>query len=120
MAKALQMKPEEMKDIFSGNVRQTMRTNYYPPCPEPDKVIGFTPHSDGTGLTILLQVNEVEGLQIKKDGQWVAVKVLPNDFVVNVGGHSRDDNQWSVPEHRASGDGELGEGEAVDCLLPFS
>ncbi|CAI0379277.1 unnamed protein product [Linum tenue] len=85
MAKALQMKPEEMKDIFSGNVRQTMRTNYYPPCPEPDKVIGFTPHSDGTGLTILLQVNEVEGLQIKKDGQWVAVKVLPNDFVVNVG-----------------------------------
>ncbi|CAI0466194.1 unnamed protein product [Linum tenue] len=32
MAKALQMKPEEMKDIFSGNIRQTMRMNYYPPC----------------------------------------------------------------------------------------
>ncbi|CAI0466193.1 unnamed protein product [Linum tenue] len=66
MAKALQMKPEEMKDIFSGNIRQTMRMNYYPP-------------------TILLQVNEVEGLQIKKDGNWVPVKVLPNAFVVNVG-----------------------------------
>ncbi|CAI0379280.1 unnamed protein product [Linum tenue] len=85
MAKALQMKPEEMKDIFSGNIRQTMRMNYYPPCPQPDKVIGLTPHSDGTGLTILLQVNEVEGLQIKKDGNWVPVKVLPNAFVVNVG-----------------------------------
>ncbi|CAI0437374.1 unnamed protein product [Linum tenue] len=33
MAKALKMKPEEMKDIFSGNIRQAMRTNYYPPCP---------------------------------------------------------------------------------------
>ncbi|CAI0437376.1 unnamed protein product [Linum tenue] len=85
MAKALKMKPEEMKDIFSGNIRQAMRTNYYPPCPEPDKVIGLTPHSDSTGLTILLQVNEVEGLQIKKDGSWVPVKVLPNAFVVNVG-----------------------------------
>ncbi|CAN0915820.1 Protein SRG1 [Linum grandiflorum] len=85
MAKAVEMKPEEMIDIFSGNIRQTMRTNYYPPCPEPDKAIGLTPHSDGTGLTILLQVNEVEGLQIKKDGKWVSVKVLPDAFVVNVG-----------------------------------
>ncbi|CAN1189331.1 Protein SRG1 [Linum perenne] len=85
MAKALQMKPEEMRVIFSGNIRQTMRTNYYPPCPQPNKVIGLTPHSDGTGLTILLQVNDVEGLQIKKDGKWVPVKVLPNAFVVNVG-----------------------------------
>ncbi|KAK7324483.1 hypothetical protein VNO77_28059 [Canavalia gladiata] len=59
--------------------------NYYPPCPQPEKVIGLTPHSDGVGLTILLQVNEVEGLQIKKDGMWVPVKPLPNAFIVNIG-----------------------------------
>lgn len=48
---------------------QLMRMNYYyPPCPEPEKVIGLTPHSDGIGLAILLQLNEVEGLQIRKDG----------------------------------------------------
>ncbi|GKV34392.1 hypothetical protein SLEP1_g42767 [Rubroshorea leprosula] len=37
------------------------------------------------GLTILLQINEVEGLQIKKDGKWVPIKPLPNAFIINIG-----------------------------------
>jgi len=74
-----------MEKLFDDELGQRIRMNYYPPCPEPDKAIGLTPHSDATGLTILLQVNEVEGLQIKKDGKWVSVKPLPNALVVNVG-----------------------------------
>lgn len=62
-----------------------MRMNYYPPSPQPEKVIGLTNHSDATALTILLQVNEVEGLQIRKDDMWVPVRPMPNAFVVNVG-----------------------------------
>lgn len=85
IAVALKIKPEEMEELFDDELGQRIRVNYYPPCPEPDKVIGLTPHSDSTGLTILLQVNDVEGLQIKKDGKWVSVKPLPNAFVVNVG-----------------------------------
>ncbi|KAG7541532.1 Oxoglutarate/iron-dependent dioxygenase [Arabidopsis thaliana x Arabidopsis arenosa] len=85
IASALKIEPEEMEKLFDDELGQRIRMNYYPPCPEPDKVIGLTPHSDSTGLTILLQVNEVEGLQIKKDGKWVSVKPLPNAFVVNVG-----------------------------------
>ncbi|CAA7060227.1 unnamed protein product [Microthlaspi erraticum] len=85
MATALKIKPEEMEKLFDDELVQRLRMNYYPPCPQPDKVIGLTPHSDFTGLTILLQVNEVEGLQIKKNGKWVSVKPLPNAFVVNVG-----------------------------------
>ncbi|CAA7060232.1 unnamed protein product [Microthlaspi erraticum] len=85
MASALKIKPEEMESVFDDELRQRLRVNYYPPCPQPDQVIGLTPHSDATGLTILLQVNEVEGLQIKKDGKWVSVKPLPNAFIVNVG-----------------------------------
>ncbi|PON54607.1 Oxoglutarate/iron-dependent dioxygenase [Parasponia andersonii] len=50
MPKALRMEDSEM------------RMNYYPPCPQPDLVIGVNPHSDATGLTILLQNNETEGL----------------------------------------------------------
>ncbi|KAI8525758.1 hypothetical protein RHMOL_Rhmol13G0254900 [Rhododendron molle] len=84
MSKALQMKTEEMRDVFEDG-RQIMRMNYYPPCPQPEKVNGFTPHSDGSSLTILLQINEMEGLQIKKDGMWVPVKPLPETFVVNIG-----------------------------------
>uniref|UniRef100_A0A1J3G5N3 Protein SRG1 n=1 Tax=Noccaea caerulescens TaxID=107243 RepID=A0A1J3G5N3_NOCCA len=85
MATALKINPEEMENLFDDELRQRLRATYYPPCPQPDQVIGLTPHSDATGLTILLQVNEVEGLQIKKNGKWLPVKPLPNAFVVNVG-----------------------------------
>ncbi|KAL1201175.1 Protein SRG1 [Cardamine amara subsp. amara] len=85
IASALKINPEEMEKLFDDEIGQRIRLNYYPPCPEPDKVIGLTPHSDSTGLTILLQVNEVEGLQIKKNDKWVSVKPLPNAFVVNIG-----------------------------------
>ncbi|XP_027341601.1 protein SRG1-like [Abrus precatorius] len=84
LEKALKMEEMEIMNLFE-DMRQSMRMNYYPPCPQPEKVIGLAPHSDGVGLTILLQVNEVEGLQIKKDGMWVPIKPLPNAFIVNVG-----------------------------------
>lgn len=84
MGKALKIDEKEMSILFEDGV-QSMRMNYYPPCPQPEKVIGLTPHSDGSGLTILLQLNEVEGLQVRKDGMWVPVKPLPNAFIVNIG-----------------------------------
>lgn len=84
IAKALKMDGQEMKELFSDGV-QSMRMNYYPPCPEPDRAIGFTPHSDADALTILFQLNETEGLEIQKDGRWVPIKPLPNALVVNIG-----------------------------------
>ncbi|KAK1382094.1 Thebaine 6-O-demethylase [Heracleum sosnowskyi] len=84
MAKALKMEPEEFEVLFEEGL-QSMRINYYPPCPQPDQVIGLTPHSDGVGLTILLQLNETEGLQVRKDGIWIPVKPLASAFVVNIG-----------------------------------
>ena len=84
MGNVLNINDEEMKNFFENGL-QVMRMNYYPPCPQPEKVVGLTPHSDGPALTILLQINEVEGLQIKKDGVWIPVTPLPNAFIVNVG-----------------------------------
>jgi len=84
IGKALKMEEMEIKELFEDGI-QMMRTNYYPPCPQPEKVIGLTNHSDPVGLTILLQLNEVEGLQIRKDGMWVPVKPLPSAFIVNIG-----------------------------------
>ncbi|RDX96309.1 Protein SRG1, partial [Mucuna pruriens] len=84
LEKALKVEEMELRKLFE-ELRQSMRMNYYPPCPQPEKVIGITPHSDGVGLTILLQVNDVEGLQIRKDDMWVSIKPLPNAFVVNIG-----------------------------------
>ncbi|KAI9075882.1 hypothetical protein K1719_042162 [Acacia pycnantha] len=84
MEKALKMESMEMRELFKEG-RQAMRMNYYPPCPQPHKVIGLTPHSDSAGLTILLQLNDVEGLQIRKDGMWIPIRPLPNAFIVNIG-----------------------------------
>jgi len=84
MANALKVDPEEIRELF-GQGTQSTRINYYPPCPQPELVIGLNSHSDGGGLTILLQGNEVEGLQIKKDGLWIPVKPLPNAFIINLG-----------------------------------
>ncbi|GAB2282055.1 hypothetical protein Dimus_016612 [Dionaea muscipula] len=84
MAKALKIDGDELKSSYAeGN--QGMRMSYYPPCPQPDLAIGLSPHSDVPGLTFVLQVNEVEGLQIKKDGRWIPVKPLPHAFIVNIG-----------------------------------
>ncbi|PIA30037.1 hypothetical protein AQUCO_05700026v1 [Aquilegia coerulea] len=84
MEKSLKMDAKEITELFEDGV-QSMRMNYYPPCPQPEKVIGLMPHSDPAGLTILLQVNEMEGLQVRKDGIWIPIKPLPNAFVVNIG-----------------------------------
>ena len=80
MGKALKIQEREIRELFEDGI-QLMRMNYYPPCPEPEKVIGLTPHSDGIGLAILLQLNEVEGLQIRKDGV-ADLRWLQGDAVV--------------------------------------
>ncbi|XP_052181878.1 protein SRG1-like, partial [Diospyros lotus] len=102
MAKALGMKEEDMMKIFGDGV-QTIRIGHYPPCPEPEKVIGLSPHSDASGITILLQATDVEGLQIKKDGKWVPIKPLPDAFIVNIGDSLEilSNGNYQSVEHRA-------------------
>ncbi|MED6118182.1 hypothetical protein PIB30_000160 [Stylosanthes scabra] len=84
MAKALKIEEVEMRELFDDGI-QMMRMNYYPPCPEPEKVVGISSHSDPVAVTILLQASDVEGLQIRKDGILVPVKPLPNAFIINIG-----------------------------------
>ncbi|XP_047177731.1 protein SRG1-like [Vigna umbellata] len=103
MGKALEIEEREMRELFEDGI-QMMRMNYYPPFPQPEKVIGFTNHSDAVALTILLQLNQVEGLQIRKDGMWIPVKPLPNAFVVNVGDIMEiiTNGTYRSVEHRAA------------------
>ncbi|KDP21181.1 hypothetical protein JCGZ_21652 [Jatropha curcas] len=103
IAKALKMDTEEMKELTNDGY-QSMRMNYYPPCPEPEKAIGLTPHSDADILTILLQLNEIEGLQVRKEGKWIPVKPLPNAFVVNIGDMMEivSNGVYRSIEHRAT------------------
>jgi len=85
IAKALKMETKDVTELFEEAGMQSMRMNYYPPCPQPEQVIGLTPHSDAVGITFLLELNEVHGLQIRKDGIWIPVVPLPDAFIVNIG-----------------------------------
>jgi len=84
MSKSLGLDQKIILNIFKDRT-QAVRINYYPPCPKAEMVIGLSPHTDGAGLTLLLQVSEAQGLQINKDGNWLPIKAIPGALIVNIG-----------------------------------
>ncbi|KAJ0082313.1 hypothetical protein Patl1_10276 [Pistacia atlantica] len=103
MGKALRMEDDYMEELFE-EARQGIRLNYYPPCPQPELAVGINAHSDGGGLTILFQLNEMDGLQIRKNEMWVPVKPLPSAFIINIGNVLEIVTNGTYPsiEHRAT------------------
>ncbi|MDQ1124771.1 isopenicillin N synthase family dioxygenase [Microbacterium trichothecenolyticum] len=61
--------------------------NHYPPITEipEDGQIRVGEHTDYGSLTLLYQRDEVGGLEVFLDGQWIAVPATPGAFVVNIG-----------------------------------
>ncbi|GJN20103.1 hypothetical protein PR202_gb07431 [Eleusine coracana subsp. coracana] len=102
MAKHLGVEPELLLEMFHGQP-QGLRMNYYPPCRQANKVLGMSPHTDAACLTLLLQVNDVPGLQIRKDGKWLALDALEGAFIVNVGDVLEivSNGKYKSVEHRA-------------------
>ncbi|KAF8731683.1 hypothetical protein HU200_015612 [Digitaria exilis] len=96
------VEPESLLERFQGQP-QSMRMTYYPPCKQADKVVGLSPHVDCAGLTLLLQANDVQGLQIRKDGKWVTVNAVDGAFIVNVGDilEILSNGRYKSIEHRA-------------------
>ncbi|CAI0438251.1 unnamed protein product [Linum tenue] len=82
MARNLGLEPEKLLTLFEEGV-QGVRMNYYPP-------------------SLLTQVNEVQGLQIKKDGKWIPVDPVPGAFIVNVGDviEIMSNGEYKSIEHR--------------------
>ncbi|XP_058077146.1 protein SRG1 [Magnolia sinica] len=102
IAKSLGLKQGTFNKMFGAAV-QAARMNYYPPCSRPDLVLGLSPHSDGSALTVLQQDNGSVGLQILKDGTWVPVHPIPNALVVNIGDTIEvlTNGKYQSVEHRA-------------------
>ncbi|KAL2508819.1 1-aminocyclopropane-1-carboxylate oxidase-like protein 11 [Forsythia ovata] len=57
---------------------------FYPYCPQPDLTVGLSDHTDPGVMTILLP-NQVPGLQVKHEEEWVDVKPLPGALIINIG-----------------------------------
>ncbi|XP_058077936.1 protein DMR6-LIKE OXYGENASE 2-like [Magnolia sinica] len=91
------------RDYFSNGLGSTqlMSINHYPKCPDPTLTLGLPKHCDPNVITLLLQ-GEVCGLQVFKDGEWMAVEALPNAFVVNLGQQMQiiSNGQLKSVEHR--------------------
>lgn len=71
---------EGVNDAFFGT-----KVSHYPPCPQPELVTGLRAHTDAGGVILLFQDDQVGGLQILKDGEWIDVQPLRNSIVINTG-----------------------------------
>ncbi|KAJ9141036.1 hypothetical protein P3X46_031619 [Hevea brasiliensis] len=104
MARSLNLEEDCFLKQYGDQEVMAARFNYYPVCPRPDSVLGVKAHSDGSVITILLQDQEVEGLQMFKDDQWYRVPILPHALVVNAGDQMQvmSNGIFKSPLHRVS------------------
>ncbi|KAI3821966.1 hypothetical protein L1987_09545 [Smallanthus sonchifolius] len=103
IALSLRLNANVFEEMFRESV-QAIRMNYYPTCPRPDLVLGLSPHSDGSALTVLQQgKGNTVGLHILKDGTWVPVQPVKNALVINIGDTIEvlTNGRYKSSEHRA-------------------
>ncbi|KAL6512053.1 Iron ascorbate-dependent oxidoreductase [Orobanche gracilis] len=81
----LGLQEQQLKVAMGGeDTILLMKINYYPPCPRPDLALGVVAHTDMSALTVLVP-NEVQGLQVFRDGHWYDVKYIPNALIIHIG-----------------------------------
>uniref|UniRef100_A0A0E0QIJ0 Fe2OG dioxygenase domain-containing protein n=1 Tax=Oryza rufipogon TaxID=4529 RepID=A0A0E0QIJ0_ORYRU len=109
LSEALGLPPGYLAEHAGCMDGMSMVAQYYPPCPEPEKTMGTTRHSDPSFLTVLLQ-DESGGLQAvlprPPEERWVDVPPVAGALVVNVGDLLQlvsNDRLRPAPEHGAPG-----------------
>ncbi|KAF5725545.1 hypothetical protein HS088_TW23G00268 [Tripterygium wilfordii] len=85
-----------------GEFYQNITVSYYPPCPQPELTLGLQSHSDFGAITLLIQ-DDVGGLQVLKDGEWVTVHPLLDAIVVLLSDQAEiiTNGKYKSAQHRA-------------------
>lgn len=83
LSEGLGLEAEKFKELTFSDARALVG-HCYPYCPQPDRTVGITSHTDPGIVTVLLQ-NHVPGLQVRHEDEWVDVKAVPGGLIVNVG-----------------------------------
>ncbi|PUZ61957.1 hypothetical protein GQ55_4G319800 [Panicum hallii var. hallii] len=102
MARLLELDDDYFLNQFSNRAPVTVRINHYLPCPRPDLVLGFKPHSDDGVLATLLVDSDLCALQVLRDGMWYNVPTKPHALLINVGDFMEvmSNGMFRSPVHR--------------------
>ncbi|TKY49531.1 SRG1 protein [Spatholobus suberectus] len=79
-----------------------IRMNCYPPCSEPERVLGIVPRANNYGSTLLLDCADFPGLQFLKYKKWVNVEPIEGAIAVNIDQiiEVMSSGIYKAPEHR--------------------
>ncbi|CAM9000572.1 unnamed protein product [Rhodiola kirilowii] len=82
-SEALGLEPNYLIDIDLAKGLAVLG-HYFPPCPQPELTLGINKHSDINFFTVLLQ-DQIGGLQVLHNNQWVDVPPIKESLVINLG-----------------------------------
>ncbi|KAF7820545.1 1-aminocyclopropane-1-carboxylate oxidase 1 [Senna tora] len=92
MSENLGLDKDHIKKSFSGGKNSPAvgtKVAMYPQCPNPEMVRGLREHTDAGGIILLLQDDQVPGLEFSRDGnnnKWVEIPPSKNNAIfVNIG-----------------------------------
>lgn len=111
LARCLGTEPAQLEQAFEPTHTSFLRLNYYPRCERPeapaglatanDGHLGINHHTDAGALTVLLQ-DQVNGLQVYKDNQWITIEPHPDALIINIGDIAQvwSNDRYRAPLHR--------------------